>query len=130
MTRPNPAAALLLLLLALLAGGCSGDESAERDEGVSVNDLTDADRETLQSDYVGEEVSVSGEVTEILEPGAFAIGDDELLVVGDPPVDPADGLDVRITGTVHLMSASIAEEQGLTGTWVADREGDPVVVVG
>lgn len=130
MPAPSRFLALLLIVMSLLIVGCSTDDSAERDEGVSVDDLTGADAQTLQEEYVGEEVSVSGEISEILEPRAFVIDDDELLIVGDAGVNPEIGLEVRVTGTVRVMHRDIAERQGLSGSWITERAGEPVVVAG
>lgn len=130
--RPRPLALFVAatLSIVLAIGACSTGDSAERDEGVSVNDITNADADTLREEFVGDEITVSGEIGEVLSPAAFTIGDDDLLVVGPTPVDPKEGLEVRITGTVEIFTAGLAESKGLSGDWVEQHVGDPALVSG
>lgn len=108
------AVALALLVLAGVAGGlwlwlAADDDSAGPEIGVTVEDVAE---DRFADVLVGEEVTISGELTAWLIPGrAFWIGSDgvigdNVLIVIDSPVE---GLDddtvVRATGVVADFDA-------------------------
>lgn len=116
--------------LSLLAG--CGDDSAGPDEAVTVEDVveddpaTDAEQNVFLVDalrpnadqYVGEVVTVSGEVTAQINDTIFHIasdpGGDGLLILSDTPiVDQLDSDDVvRVTGTVIEVTQDTFEDAG------------------
>ena len=68
---------LLAVLAMLLFAACDEEESKAPDTGVTAEDVTDQ-----PGDFLGEAVTVSGAIEEVVGQRAFTIGDDELLVVG------------------------------------------------
>ena len=110
--KPRP---LLVLLLAfLLAAGVAAcgrgdDESAGPETGrTDVEDVTEGDEPITEPDrFVGQTVTVSGEVSDLLGPSAFEIagedaGGEGLLVVGAAQAPTlGDDTVVQVTGTVR-----------------------------
>lgn len=112
---------LVLLLVAALAGAC-GEESAGPQEGTEVEHLTGEEFGgepgvlDTPAEFLGKQVTVSGDVSAILGPSSFRIaGDDfggESLLVfsaGDRPELDDDDV-VRVTGTVREISLKTFEE--------------------
>jgi hypothetical protein len=117
--RPLAAAAAGLLLLA----GCGNDDDAGDD--VSIEDVTEEpglDYGPLGQvveggdQYLGEEVTVTGEVTAQIDDRVFHIAaepdtDGLLIVSQEPIVDELDSGDVvEVTGTVREKNADSFEE--------------------
>lgn len=124
--RLDPVRAVLLPLLAVaLAAGlvaCDGD-SAGPEEGVTAGEVAEADGEgiasadvfTDPSEFVGRDVTVSGEVAEVVSARAFVIAageiGEQLLVfsaTGEP--GPEVGAVVRVEGTVREVAVGPFEE--------------------
>ncbi len=110
--RSVPARLVPLMLSALLFVACA--ETAGPDQATDVEDVPQQDQpeafdETRffenPDEFLGQEVTVSGEVTEVLRPRAFRLsrvggGETSLLVVGAEEANVARGQVVRVTGTV------------------------------
>ena len=120
--RTLAAAAAGLLLLA----ACGDDDSAGTEEDVTVEDVTEEPGLDFNSlgevvadgdQYLGQEVTVSGEVTAQINDRVFHIasepGTNGLLIVSEEPiVDRLDSDDVvEVTGTVREVSASTFETE-------------------
>lgn len=120
--RPLAAAAAGVVLFA----GCGDDDSAGPEEDVSVEDVTEEpglDYGPLGQvvedgdQYLGQEVTVSGEVTAQVDDRVFHIASEPpthgLLIVSEEPI--VDRLDrdtaVRVTGTVRELAASTFETE-------------------
>lgn len=85
---------------------------------------------------VGQDVSLTGEVAEVLSPEAFTVGGDEIgenpiLVVGaNVPADLAEGDTADISGTVVLFTVPGYEEDldlDLIDQEFEDFDGDPAI---
>ncbi|MCI2240310.1 hypothetical protein MO973_45810 [Paenibacillus sp. TRM 82003] len=127
-TRPTArtAAAGIVAFAAFGVAGCS--DTAGEEEGTTVEDIQEADDESLEGEaaatpyegaydgtfyddvntYVGQEVTVSAEIDSIVSPQAFIIAGtadttvDPMLVVGATEVTGlTEGAVVEVTGTVH-----------------------------
>lgn len=127
MHLPRPARALAAAAASLLLlAGCGDDDSAGTDEDVSVEDVTEEPGldygplgEVVEDgdQFLGEEVTVSGEVTAQVDDRVFHIasepGTNGLLIVSEEPI--VDRLDsnavVEVTGTVRELSASTFETE-------------------
>lgn len=148
--RMSTMIAAAALATATLAGcGDDGDTAAE---DVPVTDATEpsateateqpgvgeegeggAAQDDLQ---VGQDVSLTGEVAEVLSAEAFTVGGDEVgenpvLVVGaDVPAGLADGDTVAVSGTVVVFSVPGYEEDldlDLIDQEFEDFDGDPAI---
>lgn len=107
--------------LGVLAG-CGGD-TAGPETGASVGEIQNdqAPAEAAENDvmsFVGQTVTVSAEVNEIIAPDAFTIAGDgffggEPLLIVSPPGGPAvqEGSPVQVTGTVRQAFDLPAVEQ-------------------
>ncbi len=100
---------LLLLLFTLLVAACAETGPDEDIQDVQPQDQTDAfdERRFFEdpNDYLGQEVTVNGEVTEVIRPRAFRFarqdgGATSLLVVSAQEANAEEGQVVRVTGTV------------------------------
>lgn len=101
---------------ALLAGCGASETSAGPEESVDVEDVAQAEQDSPYFDIdplVGDEVTISGEVSEILSETAFRISGDEF---GD------EGVAVVMAGGVQLEEGAVAQ---VTGT-VTERNADAV----
>ncbi|MDN5857822.1 MAG: hypothetical protein L0H84_04295, partial [Pseudonocardia sp.] len=102
-------------------GGCGGgQETAGPERGVTI-DAIEQPQYFYEGEYLGEQVTVSATVTNVLGPRSFelaggAYGDDSLLVQTSTPVDVALGQDVRVTGTVGQFHR-LAENDYAPGTY-------------
>lgn len=120
--RPLAAAVAGLFLLA----SCGDDDSAGGEEDVSVEDVTEepgldfnAMGEVIEDgdQYLGQEVTVSGEVTAQINDRVFHIasepGTDGLLIISEEPI--VDQLDsatvVEVVGTVREVDQSTFETE-------------------
>lgn len=102
---------------ALLLGACGDDDDVtvddltqetEPNEGIFTDDLSTVIRDS--DEYIGEEVTVSGQVVAQIDETRFQIGDGDgngLLVFGpsDTPEFGADAV-VRVSGTVRTAPQS------------------------
>lgn len=132
----------LLLLALILIPLFNADDSAGPEVGATVSDITDNPEE-----YLGETVTVSGEVDDAIGPRAFTIGGQEfyggdtLLVVSanplptiaDRPADEAVLTDdvVQVTGPVRRFN--LAEFESTIGADLDDAlftayDGQPAVI--
>ncbi|WP_199430532.1 hypothetical protein [Qaidamihabitans albus] len=110
--RPNHllgrvAAVAVLLLSPFAVAACGGDDgTAGPETGADVEDITEDDY-FADDQYVGEEVTVSANVTEVIDPQSFVLagedyGDDSLLVLsGKDARKVQEGDVVKVTGTVR-----------------------------
>lgn len=117
----------------------AGEEAGQTGsaEGVTIEELADD-----PSEFYGEAVTVSGEVIEAVEPGAFRIeGDDEeLLVVGVQQLpritegavkEVNEGDRVRVTGQVREFKIEEVQQEvdrGIDDEYFGDFEGDPALL--
>lgn len=118
------------MALPLAACGDDDDDGAGPEEGADVEDITEDDAYFDNDEHVGEEVTVSAEVTEVLTPTSFELGgadwgDDSLLVVSATEApDLAEGQVVQVTGTVREFVYADYEAYGLGEEEVYDPYGD------
>lgn len=99
------------LMLALLVGGCASDETA----GPTVEQIVDNPAE-----YVGEAVTVSGEVDAVYGPNAFTIGG-ELVVIVPPDADVVG----RTAGALPFAAPDLVEITGIVReSTLADLEAE------
>ncbi|MQA35973.1 hypothetical protein [Modestobacter roseus] len=87
------------LALAMTAAACGDDETvveeAEEAPGIQLVE--------------GEQVTIEGEVQEVLDPYAFTIGEDETLVYGAEAFTVEDGDEVTVTGDVAVFTLADVE---------------------
>lgn len=147
MTYAVPFAAAAMVAVA----GCS-DESAGPEEGASVEDVAEAepdDDDMTGDDLLGQDVTVSGELTEVVADGAFWVGGSgDFFGEGGAPVvsasgtfadmgidDPEGLVDsdtiVQVSGTVQeFVLVDLEEEWGidLVDEGYEELEGEAVIV--
>ena len=145
------------LALSPLAMTACGDDTAGPEEGASVGDIQEEDADVADEtadgydgvydtdfydgvdSYVGEEVTVSAEVNEILTPESFTIaGTDEssvesLLIVGATGSDSLEaGNPVQVTGTVEeaFDLATVEDDLGvdLDDALYEDYDAEPYIM--
>lgn len=121
------AAPLALATVVALVAGCSND-SAGPEQGTDVEDVAEAEPEEGEgAQLLGQNVTVSGEVDEVVDEGAFRVGGDDLggdsaLVLSqsgsfdDLGTDVNEGLVeddtvVQVTGTVREFDLAAFEEE-------------------
>ncbi len=105
---------LVLLVVVILAGialwkWSNDDESAGPERGVTVEDVAESDAfedDGFADDFLGRQVTVSGNVSEIVSSDAIRLGGDDfggdgILIIGVTTANISEGQDVRITGTVR-----------------------------
>ncbi len=136
------AAALLLTSCGTQGGQQDGESGAEGQakagqeagqtrpaEGVTVEELTNK-----PSEYYGQTVTVSGQVVEVVEPGAFRIDSDgdQLLVVALKQLpNVSEGDSIRATGEVRKFKIEEVRQKadrGIDDEYFGDFEGDPAVL--
>jgi outer membrane lipoprotein-sorting protein len=118
-TLARSKAAALMATVAFVLVGCGG-ATAGPETGADVEDIQDEttdesvpfhrDIET----FVGQEVTVSAEVREIISPNAFTIADENaepLLVVYDGSAQITVDTPIQVTGTVHRTFVPPAAEE-------------------
>lgn len=115
------------LPLSLAACG-NDDDTAGQESGTAVEDITEEDQYFADDQYVGEQVTVSAEVEEVLSPQSFRLdggdwGDESLLVVSAPRAkDLQDDDVVQVTGTVREFTYDdYANEYGLDDPGIYDE---------
>lgn len=113
------------LLACLGAGACSGEGTRGSETGADVDDLTTGYFD--DSKYLGEQVTVSAEVTRVLSARSFELagdgyGDDSLLVVSAGSSEVIEkGNVAKVTGTVEEFSYdAFAKEYGLVDEPIYD----------
>ena len=135
-------AVLLVLLAVLLVPLFNDRDSAGADNGTTISEITDA-----PNNYVGNTVTVSGEVNRIVGPRAFTIGGDdfiggdELLVVSanampaiaDRTTDNAlvENDLIQVTGPVRMFDLAAFEKEigfDLDNSLFGEYAGKPAVV--
>ncbi len=112
----------VLVAMAAIVGlwvWAGGDDSAGPERGVTVEDV--AEDEAFGDDgfadgLAGQQVTVSGNVSEVVSASAVRLGGDDfggdgLLVVGVSKTDLDEGDDVRATGTVRKFDAAQFETE-------------------
>lgn len=103
--------AVLAIGAVLLAGACGGD-TAGPETGVDVEDITDEDADFGEGDIVlgavGETVTISAEIADVLSPSSFTLEapglENELLVLSAAPAEVSEGDAVQVTGTVRRFA--------------------------
>ena len=147
--RKTAVAAPLALAASMVLVGCS-DDSAGPEQGADVEDVVEAEPDENDQegpDLLGQQVTVSGEATEIVDPSSFVIGGDALgdsgaLVLSaggalaELPTPITEGtIDsdtvLQVTGTVEeLVVVDLEEEYGLDvdDEALEEWEGDAVIV--
>ncbi|MGY1709011.1 hypothetical protein ACI8AC_05820 [Geodermatophilus sp. SYSU D00758] len=140
-----------MLALAPFTLAACGEETTGAEQGASVQDIQEEDTGTLAYEgaydsafygdidsYVGEQVTVSAEVNEVLDQQAMTIAGTDgevepLLVVGAGDTSAyQNGEAVQVTGTVeqNFVLTDVEDELGvdLTDDLYADFEGEPYVM--
>lgn len=134
-------AAALMAAFALVLGGCGGSGTAGPERGADVADIQDepVDDDSIFFDgdvqsFVGQEVTLSAAVTEVIGPNAFTIAGEnaqELLVVHDGDAQITVDTPIRVTGTVikafAIPDAEEFTEADLEDGPIADFDGEPYV---
>lgn len=132
---------LVRVTLCVAAGAlaaCGDDDSAGREQGVTLSDLSDRQFLDDPGRFLGKQVTVSGEVSEVVSPRAFRVGGEGaaegigLLVFASgnqPTVN--DNMVVKVTGKVRLFETEEFEED--LGFDLADAEfevweGNPAIM--
>lgn len=124
MTSRHRATALLaaLLLSGATLGGCGGDTAGD-EQGADVGEIQDTSFWSDVDRWVGEKVTVSADVSGLLDQHSFTIaGDpesdvDEVLVVSAATVDLEKGQTVKVTGTVREGFNAEAVKKELGVNW-------------
>lgn len=101
------------LVVMPLTAGC-GSDTAGPERDLSVDEVT-KDENFYRGDHLGQTVTVSAEVSEVLGARSFELsggdfGDEKLLVVTDRSTDVEEGRTVRVTGTVGQLHESFPSE--------------------
>lgn len=126
-TALSAAVAAVALPFSLAACG-NDDDTAGPERGTSVEDITEEDQYFADDQYVGEEVTVSAEVEEVLSPQSFRLdggdwGDESLLVVSAQQAKDLQEDDVvQVTGTVREFTFDdFNNEYGLDDPGIYDE---------
>ncbi len=137
------AAALLLSSCGGAGGQQGGDEGGTEEKarpGEEAGQTRPAERVTVEeltnnpSEYYGQSVTVNGQVTEVVEPGAFRIDKDgeQLLVVALKQVPNVnEGDSIRATGEVRKFKIEEVRQKadrGIDDEYFGDFKGDPAVL--
>ncbi len=114
------AAALTTALTAVLAGCRAEEQSAGPERGVDVEEIQEP-QYFYEGEYLGQEVTVSATVTDVIDPGSFELagesyGEDSLLVQTAAPTLVEVGQVVQVTGTVGQFHR-LAEDDYAPGTY-------------
>lgn len=117
--RAKVIAALAAAVLPLSLTACGDDDTAGPETGTDVEDITEDDQYFDGDQFVGEEVTVSAEVEEVLNQQSFVLdgggwGDESLLVVSADTMKLQEDDVVQVTGTVREFTYDdYADEYGL-----------------
>jgi hypothetical protein len=127
---------LLPLLVGLLLIG-PGVVSGQAPRQVELDEVTDN-----LDDYIGQQVTIDAEISDVIEPrafviragGALGVGGAELLVLSAtmPSITVEEGQEVRVTGRVgrfDLEAFELAVGGQLDGTAYADWDDEAVFVL-
>jgi hypothetical protein len=103
-------------LCTAVLGACSSADTAGPESGVTIDDIQEP-QNFYEGEYLGKQVTVSAEVTDVLDPTGFEIagreyGEDSLLVQTAAPTEVRQGEVVRVVGTVGQYHR-FAEEEGV-----------------
>jgi hypothetical protein len=103
-----------LAVVALAAGCGASAPTAGPQRGVTVGDLQRKEY-FYQGDFLGQTVTVSAKVAEVLGPQVFKlsggnVGAEKLTVLTDQPVDVSKDEVVRVTGAVGQLHQSAPSE--------------------
>lgn len=110
-------------LLLLGTAACSDDGTAGPETGTDIEDITKDDAYFGDDRFIGETVTISAEVTDVLSPRAFVLngrgwGDDSVIVLSAEDTFLAEENVVQVTGTVGTFAyADYQSDYGL-----ADRD--------
>lgn len=104
------------ILGAAVLGACATQETAGPESGVTVEDIQEP-QNFYEGEYLGQQVTVSAEVTDVLDAGSFELagqeyGEDSLLVQTAAPTEVLPGQVVRVVGTVGQYHR-FAENEGV-----------------
>lgn len=113
-------AAVLAAVVPVSLAGCADDGTAGPERGVTVEEIQEP-QYFYEGEYLGQEVTVSAAVTQVIGPGSFELagreyGDDSLLVMTSGPVAVSEGQVVSVTGTVGQYHR-LAEGDYAPGTY-------------
>jgi hypothetical protein len=125
--RVAAAFAAAALPFSIVACGDDDGDTAGPEAGTDVEDIIEDDQYFADDQFVGEQVTVSAEVEEVLTPQSFRLdggdwGDESLLVVSaEQATDVQEDDVVQVTGTVRQFAYDdYANEYGLTDPGVYD----------
>jgi hypothetical protein len=104
-----------LIVVPLAAAACGSGATARPQRSVTASDLHQK-AYFYQADYLGQPVTVSATVSDVLAPRVFEVsggdvGDRKLLVVTDQPGGVSEGQAVRVTGTAGQLHTWFPSEQ-------------------
>ncbi|MDQ4132721.1 MAG: hypothetical protein M3179_05815 [Actinomycetota bacterium] len=116
------------------------DDSAGPERGVAVDDVAESDaldEDGFTDSWVGQQVTVSGNVSEMVGQNAIRLGGDDfggdgILVIEVTASGITEDDDVRVTGTVRDFDAAAFERELGTDVYeddLYDRWEDEVVLV-
>lgn len=128
--RPVGLAIATAIALTPVLAACGGDE-----EPVDTGAVEEPAQDELEELAVGETVTVSGEVSEVIDATAFTvggaeIGENPILVVGADVPTLEDGDEVEVAGTVAEFQVAGFEEDldlDLIDNEFEDFDGDPAI---
>ncbi len=119
-------AAIVLALVGWIIYEAVTEDSESLEIGATVSEIAEDPNK-----FVGESVAVSAEVTDVRGPSAVAIGDEELLILGDGiPAKVSEGDVLQALGTVRIVNQETAEEDfglDLGDDVLDDFDGKPAV---
>ncbi|MFB9386657.1 hypothetical protein ACFFTK_26195 [Pseudonocardia petroleophila] len=109
-------AGTVAVLCAAVLGACSTQETAGPESGVTIEEIQEP-QNFYEGEYLGQRVTVSAEVTDVLDPSSFELagqeyGEDSLLVQTAAPTEVRQGEVVRVVGTVGQYHR-FAESEGV-----------------
>lgn len=120
-SRPRPTTRIVTVAVAaalcsVVLGACSTQETAGPESGVTIEEIQEP-QNFYEGEYLGEQVTVSAEVTDVLDPSSFELagreyGEDSLLVQTAAPTEVVQGQVVRVVGTVGQYHR-FAEDEGV-----------------
>ncbi|ELS50861.1 hypothetical protein [Streptomyces viridochromogenes] len=125
--RPKALALLSALLLgATLVTGCGDDDTAGPERGADVEEVQEDELLGDVDRWLGEKVTVSADVNEVINRNAFTIAGtpgsdaDELLIVSADTADLNEGQTVQVTGTVRERFDVVGVADDLGVDWNDD----------
>jgi hypothetical protein len=102
------------LVLVSFVAACGGGATAGAQRSVTASDLQRKEY-FYQADYLGRRMTFSAIISDVLAPRVFElsggdVGDMQLLVVTDQPVNVSEGQPVRVTGTAGQLHTSFPSD--------------------